>query len=42
LNSSGGVASYNIDHYITTPAGFYVGVAFITGLGWGILAYLGL
>jgi hypothetical protein len=33
LNSSGGVASYGIDHFITTPTSFYIAVAFITGIG---------
>jgi hypothetical protein len=33
FNSSGGVASYGIDHPSVTSNEFYIGVAFITGIG---------
>jgi hypothetical protein len=63
LNSTGGVASYGIDHFLTTSTGFYMrvvflgigwsgclpfsfsqyrAVAFITGIGWSIIAYFAL
>ncbi|KAI9007677.1 hypothetical protein DFJ74DRAFT_711926 [Hyaloraphidium curvatum] len=39
-NASGAIVQYDIDHFNTTSTGFYVAVAFITGIGWFIIAYI--
>ncbi|KAI9006389.1 hypothetical protein DFJ74DRAFT_389544 [Hyaloraphidium curvatum] len=36
------IIGFGIDHFRTTSTGFYMGVAFITGAGWFLLAYLSL
>ncbi|KAI9026198.1 hypothetical protein DFJ74DRAFT_766568 [Hyaloraphidium curvatum] len=41
-NASNAIVGFGIDNYATTSTGFYIAVAFITGVGWLIVAYLAL
>ncbi|KAI9008474.1 hypothetical protein DFJ74DRAFT_772890 [Hyaloraphidium curvatum] len=41
-NASNAVVGFGIDHPAVTPTSFYVGVAFVQGVGWFALAYLAL